>query len=86
MQESSQTLPHLKKIYGLTEMRNQNLINIAKQLSNIEGTDLFTTGTNLEDYSVSLAETHLAPNNGGGKRRSLKNNRKKKRSKKLIKI
>ena len=47
-----------------------NLINIAKQLSNIEGegTDLFTTGTNLEDYSVLLAKTHLAPNNGGGKR------------------
>ena len=66
-----------------------NLINIAKQLSNIEGegANLFTTGTNLEDYSVSLAETHLAPpNNGGGKRRSLKNNRKKKLSKKLIKI
>jgi hypothetical protein len=62
-----------------------NLTNIAKRLSNIEGegTDLFTTGTNLEEYSVSLAKAHLAPPNNRGGKRSL---RKKKRSKKLIKI
>ena len=29
-------MPHLKKIYGLTEMRNQNLINIAKEVIKIE--------------------------------------------------
>ena len=33
-------MPHLKKIYGLTKMRNQNLINIGKEVIKIEADSL----------------------------------------------
>ena len=57
-------MPHLKKIYGLTKMRNRNLISIAKEVIKIETNSLKKLNSSIGKSFEKVIKTILNCRNG----------------------